>query len=88
MWRPQAPAPTNGKVTGTVAPVMWRPGLPGPTTTPVTAPSEVRVAFSAEDGELGVVVGTSTGGALLAIGALMVFYLLSKYLVVVYSRLF
>ena len=82
MWRPQTPASTSGKVTGTVAPVMWRPGLPGPTTTPTTASPEVRVTISAEDAELGVVVGTSTGGALLAILALVTFYLLSEYLVV------
>ena len=77
MWRPRAPATTGGRATGTVAPVMWRPGLPGPITT-TRSPPDLRATFSEADTEFAVVVGTSTGGTVLAILALVAFFLLSK----------
>ena len=77
MWRPRVPASTFGTVAGTAAPEMWRPRLPGPTTTPPPKPT-VRVTLADEDSEFGVVVGSSTGGALLVVVGVLLFVLISK----------
>ena len=77
MWRPRVPASTFGTVAGTAAPEMWRPRLPGPTTTPSPTP-KLQATLAAEDWEFGVVVGSSTGGALLVVVGVLLFVLISK----------